>query len=379
MSETLMIIAGEASGDLHGSALVEQLLAKKPETRILGIGGNRMQNAGMELVYHIKDMAFLGFTEVVRHIPFIRKVQKDLIEKIKLNNIKWVVLIDYPGFNLNFAKKIKKLGVKIVYYISPQIWAWGQHRIKKIKKLVDKMLVVFPFEEEFYRKHNVDAQFVGHPLIERINNFNFASAEETKKEAGIPEDSDYLLLMPGSRKHEINLLFDTMLKSAQKIASEFNLKIVVACSENIDENLFGPNTNIFKLVKGNTYNLIKHAKFGIIKSGTSTLEAALIGLPFLLVYKTSALTYLIGKSLIKIDSIAMPNIISGEKIIEELIQNEANADNIYKVASDYLNDTGKYENLKQKLNKIKDMLSLGNYSASQKAADIIGSLIYEVK
>jgi len=161
----LMIIAGEVSGDLHGAHLIKEILKMNPAVRIFGIGGDKMQAAGMQAAYHINKMAFLGLTEVIKHLPFIKRVQKDLISIIKEKNIKEVVLIDYPGFNLNFARKLKKFDIKIFYYISPQIWAWGAGRIKKIKKLVSKMIIVFPFEKEFYSKAGVDVEFVGHPLM----------------------------------------------------------------------------------------------------------------------------------------------------------------------------------------------------------------------
>ncbi len=376
-----MIIAGEASGDLHGSAVVEQLKKKYPDLDIVGIGGDRMQNAGMELLFHIKDMAFLGFTEVIKHIPFIKRVQKKLLDVIKSRNIGEVVLIDYPGFNLNFARKAKKTGVKLTYYISPQLWAWGSHRADKIKKLIDKMLVVFPFEEKFYKDRGIDVEYVGHPLLERIEKFEFLSEEEIKKEIGLNLADDYLLLLPGSRKHEIELIFPEIINAAEEISKNYNLKIVVACSDNIDDSLFSQfeSKANFIVVKGNTYNLMKYAKFGIVKSGTSTLESALIGMPFILVYKTSLLTYLIGKSLIKIDSIAMPNIVAGKKIVDELIQSDTNSKNIVNKIRKYLENKDHYENLIDNLKIVKEKLSAGKYSASERAAEVIGSLIYEVK
>ncbi len=163
----LMIIAGEVSGDLHGASLIKEIKRKDPAVEICGIGGERMKEAGMEIIYHINKMAFLGFAEVVKHLPFIKQVQTDLINEIRKRKIKQIVLIDYPGFNLNFAKKVKSLGIKIIYYISPQLWAWGANRIKKIKKLVDKMLVVFPFEEDLYKNEGINVEFVGHPLLRK--------------------------------------------------------------------------------------------------------------------------------------------------------------------------------------------------------------------
>jgi lipid-A-disaccharide synthase len=199
----LLIIAGEESGDLIGAALIRDLMKLKSELNIIGIGGDRMRNEGMNIIHHINEMAFLGFAEVVKHIPFIRKVQADLTNVVVNKNIKNAVLIDYPGFNLSIAKKLKKIGTRIIYYVSPQLWAWGSGRMNKIKHLVDKMLVVFPFEEQLYNENGVDVSFVGHPIIERIDDYKFLSREEMFNRFQLNFSKDILLLMPGSRNQEV--------------------------------------------------------------------------------------------------------------------------------------------------------------------------------
>lgn len=372
-----MIIAGEVSGDLHGASLITQLKKIDSELEIYGIGGDMMKAAGMNIIYHINRMAFLGFAEVVKHLPFIRKVQKDLIKVVNEKKIGSVVLIDYPGFNLSIAKKFKRLGIKIIYYISPQVWAWGSGRIKEIKRLVNKMLVVFPFEEKMYKQAGVDVEFVGHPLIERINKYDFLSKEDLYKKFNLREDKDILLILPGSRDHEVKKIFPESIKAAEKLANEFNLQIVAACSSNIDENIFYKisGTNNFKVIKDHTYDLLKYAKIGIIKSGTSTLEAGLFRLPMVIVYKTSYLTYLIGRSLVKVDSIGMANIIAGEKLAAELIQNNVSKDSIYMECKKILSDTTLYNTIKNKLEIIKE--KLGADGASFNAAKVIYSILNE--
>ncbi len=372
-----MIIAGEVSGDLHGASLIKQLKKLDGKLEIYGIGGDKMKAAGMNIIYHINRMAFLGFAEVVKHLPFIRKVQKDLIKVVNEKKISCVVLIDYPGFNLNIAKKFKKLGIKIIYYISPQIWAWGSGRIKKIKKLVNKMLVVFPFEEKMYKQAGVNVEFVGHPLIENINKYNFLSKEELYKKYNLREDKDIILILPGSRDHEVEKIFPGSIKAAEKLAGEFNLQVVVACSSNIDESIFYKiaGTKNFTVIKDHTYDLLKSAKIGIIKSGTSTLEAGLLCLPMVIVYKTSYLTYLIGKSLIKVNNIGMANIIAGEKIAPELIQNEVSKDSIYRESKKILSDSSLYEFIKSELKIINE--KLGKEGASRNAAGVIYSILNE--
>lgn len=366
-----MIIAGEVSGDMHGSSLIKEIKEFDPHVSITGIGGNLMQKNGMELLFHIKDMSFLGFTEVIKHIPFIKRVQKNLLTHIQYENIKEVVLIDYPGFNLNLAPKIKKLGAKVYYYISPQIWAWGQGRVKKIKKYIDKMIVLFPFEKEFYERAGVEVEYVGHPLIDRIAEYNFLSKEELYNKLGLEKSQEILLVMPGSREQEIERIFPEVIKGAQRISHKFNLQIVVACSENIaEESLTEIGNDIdFTICTGNNYDLLKHAKFGIIKSGTSTLETGLMKLPSIVVYKTAELTYRIGKALAKINNIAMANIIVGETVLPELIQDEVNEYKIFAEADKILNSDSLYTEIKEKLSIIKE--KLGNPGASKRAAELI--------
>jgi lipid-A-disaccharide synthase len=376
-NNNLMMIAGEISGDLHGASLIKELKMLDPEINIFGIGGDKMQNAGMQIAYHINRMAFLGFVEVVRHIPFIKKVQKQLIELVKAKNINTAVLIDYPGFNLSIAKKLKRMDVKIVYYISPQIWAWGSGRINKIKKLVNKMLVVFPFEKSLYSNHNVDVEFVGHPLLERLKEYDFLSKEKLFEKYDLDRNKEILLILPGSRDQEVKHLFPEMIKAAVKLALEFNLQVITACSSNIDENLFNRITKEkdFKVIKNDTYNLLKNSKFGIVKSGTSTLEAALFQLPMIIVYKTSLPTYWIGKGLIKVDQIGMANIICGERVVPELIQNQVREKTIYEECKKILADNKLYETIKSKFKLIKE--KLGTEGASAKAALSIYKIMNE--
>lgn len=377
MNKKLLIIAGEASGDMHGASLIEELKTLDNQILFYGIGGDRMISAGLNSLYHIKKMAFLGFVEVIRHLPFIKMVQRDLLQLVERENISTVVLIDYPGFNLDIAKKLKKLGLKIFYYISPQVWAWGKGRVKKIKSLVDKMIVVFPFEKEFYNNHNIEVEYVGHPLIEQISNYCFLSKEELFNKYSLDSDKEIILLMPGSRKHEIKKIFPYSIIAAEKLTKEFNVQIVVACAENIDEKIFSTlysSTN-FKVIKGNRYDLFKHSFFGIIKSGTSTLEAGIFQLPFVVVYSSNWLTYILGKLLVDIKNIAMANILLEETVVPELIQSDINAENIYSTCKSILKNPSKIESIKQNLGLIKN--KLGEFGASKRAAQLIYTQLNE--
>ena len=376
-NHNLMIIAGEISGDLIGASLIKELKKLDPKIETYGIGGNKMQIEGMNILYHINQMAFLGFSEIVRHLPFIKKVQSELLTIVKKKKINNVVLIDYPGFNLNIAKKIKKRGIKIIYYVSPQLWAWGSGRIKKIKNRIDKMLVVFPFEQKLYNENNINVELVGHPLVERINNYKFLNRKELFQKLQLDESKDILLLMPGSRRQEVEKIYPQIVNAARKLGEEFNLQIVTAGSVNIDIELFNrlSGTSDIKVVTGYTYDLIKHAKFGIIKSGTSTLEAAYFALPMIIVYKTSMLTYLIGKQLIKVNKIGMPNILLDDDVVPELIQSDVSEEKIYKAGRQILSDQNRYSSIKTKLSEVKN--KLGNADASTRAAKHIYELMNE--
>jgi len=372
-----MIITGEVSGDLIGASLIRELKSLKPDLNVTGIGGDKMKSVGMDLIYHTDHMAFLGFVEVVKHLPFIRKVQKKLIEVIKKEEIGCVVLIDYPGFNLSIAKKLKPLGIKIIYYVSPQLWAWAKGRVKKVRKLVDKMLVVFPFEVDFYKKENVNVEHVGHPLVERINQYKFLTKDELFSKFNLDRQKEILLVMPGSRKQEVKEIFPEVITAANRLAADFNMQVVVARSKNIDEKYFQQDSGLEKFItiEEHNYELMNYSHFGIIKSGTSTLEAGFFALPMIVVYKTSPLTYIIGKQLIKLDRIGMVNILLDEMVVPELIQNESNSVNIFNIASKILSDNQAYENVKLKLGKVKE--KLGSDGASLKAAKSILEILNE--
>ena len=377
------MVAGEASGDLHGASLIRELKKLDSSLKIFGIGGDKMKAEGMELIYHIDKMAFLGFVEVIKHLPFIKKVQRDLIDEVKKRKVGEVVLIDYPGFNLSIAKKLKQLEpelkLELIYYITPQVWAWGKGRVNNIRALFKKVLVVFPFEEKFFKEKNVNAEFVGHPLVQEINGYDFISRNLLDNKFDLDPAKEILLILPGSRKQEVNSIFPEAIKAAVKLADELDMQIVVACSSNLDEKVFYGLTDHknFKVIKNQTYDLMKHAKFGIVKSGTSTLEAGLLELPMVIVYKTSWLTYAIGKSLVKIKNFGMANIVLDEQVVPELIQNEANAEKIYDEAKNILSDEDMLNNIKLRLGRIKKVL--GDADAPKNAAKIIYSLLNEHK
>lgn len=366
-----MIIAGEASGDLHGAAVVRELKRLRSGMSFTGVGGDAMIREGFVPLVHSNKMGFLGFTEVVRHLPYITRVKRLLLSEVKKRGIGTVVLVDYPGFNLNIAKALRAMGVKVIYYISPQLWAWGKGRMKKIRERVNRMLVVFPFEEAMYREAGIAAEFVGHPLVEQLEGYDFLPREELYKKYRVPEGKDVLLLMPGSRKQEVELLLPPMLGAARTFARESNMHIVIACAPSMSESLF-PSEEGISVTKVHTLDMMKIAKAGIIKSGTSTLQAGLLGLPMVVVYKTSRLTYRIGKALVSIASIGLVNIVAGKRIVPELIQDDANEEKI-SVALREITEAKRRGEIITELHMLRE--KLGSRNAAKNAAAIINGML----
>lgn len=371
MKNKYLIIAGEASGDMHGARLINEIKRINPDSVFFGIGGDLMLKEGLQLKYHIKDLAFLGFIEIIKHLPFFSKVKKDLITLIKTENIENIIFVDYPGFNLNFAKKINNLNVRTFYYISPQLWAWGQKRVKIIKKFIHKMIVLFPFEQTFYNKYGIDAAFVGHPLIDETESYNFMSRDDFYSKFSLNTEKEILVIMPGSREQEVKTLLPICTEAASLIEKDFNIQTIVACSPNLDKTFIDKFNNGTKatIIKGYTYELLKYSKFGIIKSGTSTLEAGLFLLPHIIIYKTSKITYWISKFLIKIKNIGLVNIVLQKPLITELIQDQVSREEIYSCCRDILGNSEKMEFYKSELANIKSQL--GEPGAAERAARII--------
>ncbi len=322
------VIAGEASGDLHGANLLSELKKLDSEASFRCWGGDKMQAQGAVVAKHIKDLAFMGFVEVLMNIRTITKNIKFCKEDILAHRPDVLILIDYPGFNLRMAEFAHKNGIKVFYYISPTIWAWKEGRVEIVKRAVDKMFVILPFEKPFYAKHNCEVDYEGHPLIDEI--------EKIKKE--IPSYEDFIkenklsgkpiiACLPGSRKQEISKMLSVMLKM-QNHYPEYEL--VIAGAPNLSEAYYNSicNLNGAKIISGKTYHLLHHAKVGLIKSGTSTLEAALFNLPEVCCYSANATTIWIARQFVKIKYFSLPNLIMDKKVITELLQGELTEENL---------------------------------------------------
>ena len=372
----IVIIAGEASGDLHGSSLVKELKKINSNLEIFGIGGDRMKSQGVELIFHVEKLSFMGFFEVIKNLSFIRGVMKKMTSMIETRRPELVILIDYPGFNLRFAKKVKNLGIRVVYYISPQVWAWGGNRVKKMRGLIDKMVVIFPFEKEIYKKFGLDCEFVGHPLLEVTR--QVLSAEDFQKKFGIRRNDVVVGLLPGSRWQEVEKILPIMLESSKLLKARIkNLKVLLGLAPTIKkekienlQNLAGSQTMI---VENLTYDLMKHANLLLIASGSATLECAILGTPFLVLYKTSLWTYLVAKSLITIPNIALANVVAGKRIVPEFIQSQAIPNRIAEEMYEILTDRERYKTIQNELMKVKG--KLGEDGASKKAAQIVTEML----
>lgn len=369
----IFVSAGESSGDLHGSELVQELFTLHPELKFTGLGGDKLKEAGVDILYHIKELATIGFTDVIKKYTFFKKVLNECSEKIERENPESVILIDYPGFNLRLAEKIKKFYKgKVIYYISPQLWAWHEKRVETVKKFVDKMLVVFPFETEFYRKHEVEAEYVGHPLVKRIKNF---LCEYPKQKISSGERKTVTFL-PGSRKDEIKLHLPVLIEIGNRLAKEFDVKINISKAGSLDDSVFEPFIDAikdFSLTTQPVYELVSNSDLVLTKAGTSTMECGLIGTPFIIFYKTFAMNYHLLKRIVNVKQLGIVNILSGKTIVNEFIQKDFNADKILPEARRILTNENYSSEMKKNLNGLYDIL--GNANASENAARIISSYI----
>ncbi len=366
----VMIIAGEASGDLHGAGVVRELKRRDPNCEIFGIGGDKMQAAGMMNIYHIRELAVMGFWEVIQHLPLLRSVERTLEVVIRGKRPEVLLLIDYPGFNLRFAEKARKEGVKIIYYISPQVWAWNPGRVKKMRSLIDKMLVVFPFEEEIYKKEGIDVEFVGHPLLEVLGETQ--GRDEFCTRYGFDRSKQILGLFPGSRKQELERIFPAMLGAARRIHQKKSVNVAVGISSVLDMEYarsFLRGDFPVQLIQNATYDVMKNSDLALVTSGTATLETGFYQTPMIVVYKTSFLSYVIGKMLIRIKNIGLVNIIAGETVVPEFIQGRVHPEKLAAEALAMLDDPARLKAIASKLGCVKERL--GAPGASRRVAETV--------
>lgn len=362
------IIAGEASGDMHASNLVAEIKKKDKKAEFRGCGGDLMKAQGVDLLKHYRTMAYMGFIEVAVNL---RKVL-DNIAQCKKDIVDYqpdvVILVDYPGFNLRIADFAHKKGFKVFYYISPQVWAWKRRRVRKIQKSVDKMLVILPFEEEFYKRYGVDVTYVGHPLLDELAKFGNGNRSMFLRRNSLGEKREIIALLPGSRKQEVKRMLPVMLK----VASHFpEYQFVVAGVSSLEKSLYKGimgKADVF-LVENQTYELLQNSSAALVTSGTATLETALFSVPEVVCYKATGFSYHLAKWMIKVKFISLVNLIMDKEVVKELVQGDLTEDNLVKELNQLLHDGNRQRQMLEDYEDLQDRL--GNAGASEKAASVI--------
>jgi lipid-A-disaccharide synthase len=376
-SRTFLLSAGEASGDTYGAQLVDALRQLAPGANFFGMGGEKMRAAGCDLLVHANEVAVVGLVEVLTHLPGIRRRFKHLVAEAAQRKPDAAVLIDFPDFNLRLARELHRLGIPVFYFVSPQVWAWRSGRVKQIRKYVRKMIVIFPFEQDFYKQHGVDVCYVGHPLAyvpaPQITREEFAA------KYGLDPRKQWIALLPGSRRKELGFNIERMLWAAEilnKQGGDFEFVLPVASTLDKDWLRQGLHSvwasPVPVVLTDNARATLMHARAGIVASGTATVEAALAGTPFVVVYRLAPLTWLLGRRLVRLDTFAMPNLIAGRKIVPELIQGGFTAESVVRELNKIIPDGPGREQMLADIhdvqNKLRDRAAAGPSEAGTPVA-----------
>jgi len=352
-----MFIAGEASGDAHAAELIKALRAQAPDVKVFGAGGPKMKASGMELLLDLTEHAVVGLVEVLKNYLKFRRIFWDLVQEAEKRKPDAVALVDFPGFNLRFAAQMKKCGIKVIYYISPQLWAWHASRAKQIERDVDLMLTIFPFEKNWYAKRapRLRVEFVGHPFAERMGD----------EGGGMKREENLILLLPGSREREVAKIWPIMREVIDKTGPETKF-VAAAVNDTMAAMIKHPRVAV---EIGKAHEGMQRATLAITASGTATMECAFYGCPMIVVYKVSWLTYWVGRMVVTVNWLAMPNVIAGRGIVPEFIQHDAKPDRIAAVARDLLGNVSRREAMRQELATVVN--TLGGAGASKRAAELI--------
>jgi lipid-A-disaccharide synthase len=371
VGRTVLVVTGEPSGDLAASRFVEQLRLLDPAVRVFAVGGERLRAAGATLLADIRDLGAMGFVEVIRQMPRLRALEAKLVRFLDEERPSAVVPVDYPGFNLRIAEHAKARGIPVVYYIAPQVWAWGRERVRRIARCVDHLLVVLPFEEPLFREAGIPTTFVGHPLLEGLE--HAPSRAEARASLGIPAERPVLGLLPGSRVQEVRLILPRMLDAARIVrGTRADLDVLVSRASSvpeaeIDARIAGQTGT--RAVGGEAARVVRAADVLFVTSGTATLEAALLGTPLAVVYRTSAITWMIGRSLVRLPRIGLVNIVAGEELAPEFLQDAARPAALARFAADLLDRPVERERIAEKLRALRGRFQ--GRSASRSAAEIV--------
>jgi lipid-A-disaccharide synthase len=368
------MVAGEASGDMYGAEVAHSLFRKFPGCRIFGLGGPRMREAGVRLEGDIRHTAVVGPFEAIGSLGALYGIFRRLSERIETEPPTAAILIDFPDFNLRLAKRVKDAGAPVIYYISPQVWAWREGRVNQIRRLVDKMLVIFPFEEEIYRQAGVDVEFVGHPLVDMVRPTR--SKEEFCKTHKLDPKKYIVALLPGSRRKEIRYILPTLCKAAELIAmqkpeTQFVLPIAPGLDPELIEGII--QARPITVIANETYNAIRYSRTAIVASGTATLETALLGTPEVIVYRISRATWFLGKFLLKVRLFGIVNIILGEEVAPELFQDKMTPEEVSSTALKLMDNVWMQSRIRGNYEKLRRQLGTGN--VSDRVADAVASVM----
>ncbi|MFA6142619.1 MAG: lipid-A-disaccharide synthase [Candidatus Omnitrophota bacterium] len=368
----ILIVAGEPSGDLHASNLVKNLKSLNPDIKFFGIGGTLLKKCGVDIIFDISELALVGVVEVLKNIFTVGKAFKTVLAKADAERPDLAILVDYPGFNLRLARELKARSIPVVYYISPQVWAWGRDRVNIIKKCVKKIIVFFKFEEELYKTYGVDATFVGHPLLDTVK--ATMTKDEVLKMYDLSRGKPVVALLPGSRTLEVKSFLSVMISACAIInKSSGGAQFVIAKYEGLRRDLYedaikSSNLDI-RIADNDTYNILTAADFAVVASGTATLETAIIGTPFVMIYRVNLLTYMLYKIVSTTKFIGIVNIIAGKEVVPELLQYEMTPENIAAEVLKLMSDEDKKTKMLEGLKRVR--ASLGTSGASLRAAEEI--------
>jgi lipid-A-disaccharide synthase len=371
----LLVVAGEASGDLHGARLISELRRRVPDVRTFGLGGDEMREAGLEPVAHSSEISVVGLTEALKILPRAREIFADLLREVDRRRPGVAVLIDFPDFNLRLARELKGRGVEVVYYISPQVWAWRRGRVKTISRLVDRMLVLFPFEVDFYRGHDVDVVHVGHPLVDEVPVLPQAW------DADGPFDGPYrVALLPGSRASEVEALLPTLLESVKRLSAVLPVEARIIRAPTIPPEMVDEAVGLagaqVEIIEEDRFAAVADSHLALCASGTATLEVGLLGTPMIMVYRLARWTYAFARLVIRLPDVSLVNLVLGRRVVPELIQGEANPERIASEAARLLTDAGERRRMREALAEVRGRLGEGG--ASRRAAGEVAAMLAEL-